>query len=49
VLDQGKDITVSGIFTPEIMAAFSGLALLALLPVAYKRFGRNKMPTEKTE
>ncbi|MEE8320610.1 MAG: TVP38/TMEM64 family protein [Gammaproteobacteria bacterium] len=49
VLDQGKDITVSGIFTPEIIAAFSGLALLALLPVAYKRFGHNKMPTENAE
>jgi uncharacterized membrane protein YdjX (TVP38/TMEM64 family) len=49
VLDQGKDITVSGIFTPEIIAAFSGLALLALLPVAYKRFGHNKMSTENTE
>lgn len=42
VLDQGKDITVSGIFTPEIIFAFSGLALLALLPAAYKRFGRKK-------
>jgi len=49
VLDQGKDITVSGIFTPEIMVAFSGLALLALLPVVYKRFGRNKMPVKNTE
>ena len=46
VLDQGKDITVSGIFTPEIIAAFSGLVLLALLPVAYKRFGRKNTSTE---
>jgi uncharacterized membrane protein YdjX (TVP38/TMEM64 family) len=49
VLDQGKDITVSGIFTPEIIAAFSGLVLLALVPVAYKRFGRNKISTENAE
>jgi len=49
VLDQGKDITVSGIFTPEIIAAFAGLVLLALLPVAYKRFGRNKMPAENAD
>lgn len=49
VLDQGKDITVSGIFTPEIIAAFSGLALLALLPVVYKRFGRNKLSVKNTE
>ncbi len=49
VLDQGKDITVSGIFTPEIIAAFSGLALLALLPVAYKRFGRKKISVENAD
>jgi uncharacterized membrane protein YdjX (TVP38/TMEM64 family) len=49
VLDQGKDITVSGILTAEIIAAFSGLALLALLPVLYKRFWRNKMPAEHAE
>jgi uncharacterized membrane protein YdjX (TVP38/TMEM64 family) len=49
VLDQGKDITVSGIFTPEIMAALSGLALLSLLPVIYKRFGRKKMSAENAD
>lgn len=49
VLDQGKEITVSGIFTPEIIAAFAGLALLALLPVAYKRFTGNKISVENTE
>ena len=49
VLDQGKDITVSSIFTPEIIAAFSGLVLFALLPVVYKCFGRNKIPAENTE
>lgn len=49
VLDQGKNITVAGVFTPEIIAAFSGLVLLALLPVAYKHFGRNRMKAEKAE
>ena len=49
VLDQGKDITVSGIFTPEIIAAFAGLALLALLPVVYKRFAGKKISAENAE
>jgi uncharacterized membrane protein YdjX (TVP38/TMEM64 family) len=49
VLDQGKDVTVSGIFTPEIMVALSGLALLSLLPVLYKRFGRKKMPVKNAD
>jgi uncharacterized membrane protein YdjX (TVP38/TMEM64 family) len=49
VLDQGKDITLSGIFTPEIIAAFAGLALLALLPVLYKRFGRKKILAENAD
>ena len=49
VLDQGKGITVAGVFTPEIIAAFAGLVVLALLPVAYKHFGRNKTPAGKAE
>jgi len=42
VLEQGGDIALSGVMTPEIMAAFAGLALLALVPVAYKRFVASK-------
>ncbi|MDQ6982617.1 MAG: TVP38/TMEM64 family protein [Mariprofundus sp.] len=38
VLEQGGDISLTGVMTPEIMAAFAGLALLALIPVVYKRF-----------
>jgi len=38
VLEQGGDISLAGVMTPEIMAAFAGLALLALIPVVYKRF-----------
>lgn len=49
VLDQGQGITVAGIFTPEIITSFSGLSLLALFPVAYKRFGRKKIAAENTE
>jgi len=38
VLEQGGDISLAGVMTPEIMVAFAGLALLALIPVVYKRF-----------
>jgi len=38
VLEQGGDISLSGVMTPEIMAALAGLALLALVPVIYKKF-----------
>jgi len=45
VLEQGGDISLAGVMTPEIMAAFAGLALLSLVPVIYKRFASN---TEQT-
>jgi len=38
VLEQGGDVSLAGVMTPEMMAAFGGLALLALVPVIYKRF-----------
>jgi uncharacterized membrane protein YdjX (TVP38/TMEM64 family) len=41
VLEQGGDISLGGVMTPEIMAAFGGLALLALIPVIYKKFSAN--------
>ncbi len=41
VLDQGGDVSLAGVMTPQIMAAFAGLALLALVPVIYKRFSGN--------
>jgi len=37
VLDQGAEITMAGVMTPEILGALLGLALLSLIPVAYKR------------
>jgi len=37
VLDQGQGVSLSGILTPEMLAALLGLALLALIPVIYKR------------
>jgi len=41
VLEQGGDISLAGVMTPQIMAAFAGLALLALVPVVYKKFSTN--------
>lgn len=38
IFDRGEAFSLSGILTPEIIAALVGLAILALLPVAYKKF-----------
>ncbi len=38
VLDQGGNISLSNVMTPQLMAAFAGLALLAMIPVIYKKF-----------
>ena len=38
VFERNEKISMQGILTPEIMTALIGLALLALLPVAYKKF-----------
>ena len=45
VFDQGGTFSAAGILTPQIITALAGLAVLALIPVAYKKFkGRsNKM------
>jgi len=37
VFDSGESFTLQGVMTPEMMAALGGLALLALLPVVYKK------------
>jgi len=42
VLEQGGNVSLAGVMTPQIMAAFGGLALLALVPVIYKRFSTSK-------
>jgi len=36
VLDQGGEISLQGVMTPEILGSLFGLALLSLLPVIYK-------------
>jgi len=38
IFDQNDEFTVTGILTPETTAALVGLGVLALLPVAYKKF-----------
>jgi len=37
VFDSGQSFSFQGILTPQMMAALGGLALLALLPVLYKK------------
>ncbi|MBM3502975.1 MAG: TVP38/TMEM64 family protein [Alphaproteobacteria bacterium] len=37
VFDRQEAFTLTGVLTPEIIAALLGLAILALLPVAYKK------------
>ncbi len=38
LFDAGRDCSLDDVLTPQIILALVGLALLALLPVAYKRF-----------
>ena len=42
VLDRGENFSLSGILTPEMMAALIGLALLSLLPVLIGRLRRHR-------
>ena len=49
VLAQGGEVTLAGIFTPQVIGALAGLAFLALLPVLYKRFGGSRVPANGIE
>jgi len=42
VFEQGESFSASSILTPEMMGAFLGLGLLALVPVIYKRLAKTK-------
>lgn len=42
VLDQGGDFDLSAVLTPQMIAALIGLALLALIPVVYKKMRSRK-------
>jgi len=37
ILDSNRELSLSGVLTPEIVGALLGLALLALAPVVYKK------------
>lgn len=41
IFDRNESFTLQGVLTPEITAALVGLAVLALLPVAYKKFRKS--------
>ena len=38
ILDAGGEISVSAILTSQIITALVGLAILALVPVVYRKF-----------
>jgi uncharacterized membrane protein YdjX (TVP38/TMEM64 family) len=38
LFDAGRDCSLDSVLTPQIILALTGLALLALVPVVYKRF-----------
>ena len=42
VFDSGRSFTAAGILTPEIVIALVGLALLALIPVIYRKWSRRR-------
>ncbi|MES0370909.1 MAG: TVP38/TMEM64 family protein [Mariprofundaceae bacterium] len=47
VFDQGGEFSIASILTPEMMAALLGLALLSLIPVAYKKIRKSRTATEE--
>ena len=42
LFESGGEFTAAGILTPEIVTALVGLAILALVPVAYRRYKARK-------
>ncbi|MCF7820908.1 MAG: TVP38/TMEM64 family protein [Mariprofundaceae bacterium] len=46
VFDQGGELSIKSVLTPEIMAALGGLALLSMIPVVYKRLRKSRSATE---
>jgi uncharacterized membrane protein YdjX (TVP38/TMEM64 family) len=45
VIAQGGELSLQGALTPQVITALSGLAVLALLPVAYKRLRARRAAT----
>lgn len=48
LFDQGEEFSLKGILTPEIIVALSGLAVLSLVPIAYKHFKTQTSADDKT-
>ena len=46
IFDQGKTLELSSVLTKEIVTALVGLAVLALLPVVYKKVKARKGTAE---
>lgn len=44
VFDRGESFSAASVLTPEVVAALVGLALLALVPVAYRRLRARRGP-----
>ena len=42
ILDSNQEISLKGVLTPEIVAGLIGVACLALLGIAYKKFKRRR-------
>ncbi|MCW5751974.1 MAG: TVP38/TMEM64 family protein [Alphaproteobacteria bacterium] len=49
IFDSGQEFTAKGILTPEIILALSGLAVLALVPVVYRRIGARRSTAPRAE
>lgn len=49
ILDSGERFTASSIMTGQLVAGLTGLALLALAPVAYKKWKRRSPPEREAE
>lgn len=46
VFERGEEFSASGILTPEIITALVGLAVLAIIPVIYKRFAAGRKASQ---
>ena len=42
ILDSDQELTLAGVLEPKIIAGLIGLALLALVPVVYKKYKKRK-------
>lgn len=49
IFDAGGTPSLEGILTPEILIGLIGLAVLALLPVVYRRFAKHRLPGRDAE